>query len=194
MISQRLARSFFARDTHLVAKQLLGKLLIRKLPGDNFIGRITEVEAYVGEDDLACHASRGKTPRTAIMYGPAGHAYVYLIYGMYYCFNIVTEKKDLPAAILIRGAIPVNGLPRSDAQHLLRGPGRITRAFHIDKTLNGQDLTISKKLYIADDGFSFSPRQIQTSPRINVAYAGPSALYPWRYFIQNAPANSSAQP
>src|SRR5688572_15681769 len=100
---KRLPRKFYARDTHIVARELLGKLLVREYRGKKVIARITETEAYVGEDDLASHARFGKTQRNAIMYGEAGHAYVYFIYGMYDMLNIVTEAKDFPAAVLIRG-------------------------------------------------------------------------------------------
>src|SRR3989344_5142270 len=107
-MQHRLGRKFFARGTHTVARELLGKLLVHRWRGRNICGRITEVESYVGENDKASHASRGKTQRTAVMFGEAGHAYVYLIYGMYNCLNIVTEHKDFPAAILIRGAVLTN--------------------------------------------------------------------------------------
>lgn len=181
-----LKRNFFARDTHLVAKQLLGKLLIRQLGKKKLIARITDVEAYVGEDDLACHATRGRTPRTAVMYGPPGHAYIYLIYGIHYCLNIVTEPEGLPAAILIRGAVivPPQVRGRLRGGFKIDGPGKLTRALEINKSLNAEDLTTSKNLYVADDGLRVPRSRIKTSPRINVAYAGACAAYPWRYFIE----------
>lgn len=177
---KKLSRVFYARDTHVVAKGLLGKLLVRQWRGKKIIVRINEVESYVGEDDLASHASRGRTPRTAVMYGEPGQAYVYLIYGMYHCLNIVTEKEGFPAAVLIRGAGGFNG------------PGKLTRALHITRAQNRLDIATSDALYVADDGFAVSPADIIATPRIGVDYAGEHALLPWRYLIQGEPANSSA--
>ena len=168
---KKLPREFYARDTHVVAKELLGKLLIRSWRGKQLVVRINEVESYVGEDDLASHARRGRTPRTEIMYGEAGHAYIFLIYGMYHCLNIVTEQPGFPAAVLIRGAEAWNG------------PGKLTRALHITRAQNQLDLTVSNALYVADDGFHVSPASIIATPRIGVDYAGEHALNPWRYLI-----------
>lgn len=182
MPSKRLGRTFFARDTHVVAKALLGKILVRRVAGENFSGRITEVESYVGMDDAACHAARGRTKRTEIMFGEAGHAYVYLIYGIYHCLNIVTEEKDFPAAVLIRSLDAVNG------------PGRLTRALKITRTMNGADLTTSQYLYLVDDGWRVAPTAIRMTPRIGVAYAGNDALLPWRYVLtQNGRPDFSGQ-
>lgn len=172
-----LPRSFYARNTHAVAKDLLGKLLVRTWRNKKSIGRIVEVESYVGENDTACHASKGKTKRTEVMFGDAGHAYVYLIYGMYHCLNIVTEHKDVPAAVLIRGITPVHNITTKTD-----GPGKVTRALHITRVQNAEDLTTSDRLYIADDGTRISKDSIQTSPRIGVEYAGADALLPWRYY------------
>jgi len=167
---KRLPRSFFARDTHIVARELLGKLLVRQYRGKKIIARINETEAYVGEDDLASHARFGKTQRNTIMYGEAGYAYVYFIYGMYDMLNIVTDKHDFPAAVLIRSAGDWNG------------PGKLTRALRITRKLNGEDLVSSKHLYVTDDGFRVKKQDIQVSPRIGVSYAGKHAQLPWRYF------------
>lgn len=167
---KRLPRSFFARDTHIVAKDLLGKVLVRNYRGRKFSGRITETEAYVGENDLASHARFGKTKRNAIMYGEAGHAYIYFIYGMYDMLNIVTDKKNFPAAVLIRSV------------GTWAGPGKLTRAMKITRQLNGEDVVTSKRLYVADDGFRVPRKDIQTGPRIGVTYAGKHAKLPWRYF------------
>lgn len=177
MNEKRLQKSFFARNTHNVAKNLLGKLLVRPVDNKKIIGRICEVESYVGEDDLACHAARGRTTRTEVMFGPPGHAYVYMIYGVYFCLNIVTEKKGFPAAVLIRGVTPVQNIfGKTD------GPGKVSREFFIDRALNGEDLTASSQLYVADDGLKLDRTSIQTSPRIGVDYAGEYAWLPWRYF------------
>lgn len=151
-------------------------------------GRINEVESYAGENDLASHASQGKTKRNAMMFGEAGRTYVYLIYGMYHCLNIVTEKKGFPAAVLIRGAVrtkliapPAGRRGRNDA--LWDGPGKLCRAMHITRTQNGLDLTRSEKLFMIDDGYVVSLRDIRQTPRIGVAYAGNDADLPWRYLI-----------
>lgn len=129
---QPLDRSFFARPTLSVARDTLGKYLIF---ADKIV-QITEVEAYIGTEDPASHAFHGLTPRTQVMFGPPGHAYIYLIYGMYHCLNFVTETKDFPAAVLIRAARPVSGLPVPTD---LSGPGKLTRELGITRTLNGLD-------------------------------------------------------
>jgi DNA-3-methyladenine glycosylase len=171
-MQHHLQRSFFARDTHTVARELLGKVLVRTWRGKELTARITEVESYVGENDKACHASRGRTARTEVMFGEAGHAYVYLIYGVHHCLNIVTEQKDFPAAVLIRSV---------DAAI---GPGRVTKHLHITRALNMEDLVQSEKLYVVDDGCYVRVRDIKTAPRIGVDYAGEDALLSWRYFVE----------
>lgn len=204
-----LSRKFYARDTHAVAKELLGKVVVRVIRGKKISGRITEVEAYVGEDDVACHAARGRTPRTDIMYGEAGYAYVYLIYGMYHCLNIVTEQKNFPAAVLIRAMEPLAGTERMILNrkltnknrrafsslpptlyplqpNLTNGPGKLTQSLQITRQHNGEDLTKSTRLYVADDGYIVKSPDIATSPRIGVAYAGPCARYPWRYYLKDS--------
>lgn len=192
MAIKRFRRSFFARDTHVVARELLGKVLVRHVDKQNLAGRIVEVEAYVGEDDLACHAARGRTPRTEIMFGEAGRAYIYLIYGMYHCFNIVTEEKDVPAAVLIRALEPVTGMEYMAMQrktekihHLTSGPGKLCQALNITRVFNGIDIATSKELFIQDDGFHVEAKDIASSPRIGVDYAGACALHPWRYYVRN---------
>lgn len=136
-----------------------------------FSGRIIEVEAYVGEDDLASHARFGKTKRNEVMYGRAGHAYVYLIYGMYDMLNIATDQEHFPAAVLIRA---VNGW---------NGPGKLTKAMRITRELNGEDVVVSTRLYLIDDGYRVSKKEIKTRPRIGVGYAGAHANLPWRYLL-----------
>jgi DNA-3-methyladenine glycosylase len=171
-----LPRTFYARDTHEVAKDLLGKLLVRRKEGTVYIGRICEVESYVGENDKASHASKGKTKRTEVMFGKPGFAYVYLIYGMYHCLNIVTEVENFPAAVLIRACESVENIfLKTD------GPGKLCREFFIDRTFNNHDLTTSKELFIADDGVRVARKDIIATPRIGVPYAGEDALLPWRY-------------
>ncbi len=175
--TQPLPQSFYARDTHDVARDLLGKVLVRNVAGTMLCGRICEVESYQGEDDKACHASKGRTARTEIMYGPAGFAYVYMVYGMYHCLNVITEVENFPAAVLIRAVIPLQ-----EMQQKTDGPGKLCRAFSIDRTHNNTNLTESAELYIIDDGTRIAKQNILTSARIGVAYAGEDALLEWRYF------------
>lgn len=197
-----LPRSFYARDTHIVARELLGKIVLRTIGGKKISGRITEVEAYVGEDDLACHASRGQTARTEIMYGEPGHAYIYLIYGMYHCFNIVTEQENFPAAVLVRALEPLHGLPTMQRrrptakkwEQLCNGPGKLTQALAITQKMNNEDLVQSNCLTVLDDGWHQPAHDIATSPRIGIAYAGTAIDYPWRYFIKDSPFVSNTKP
>lgn len=188
-----LPPEFYARDTHMVAQELLGKIMVRRWRNKILSGRITEVESYVGEDDDACHAARGVTARTKIMYGPAGHAYIYLIYGMYYCMNIATERTGFPAAVLIRSLAPAAGiatmkkLRRTTKLHnLTTGPGKLTQALQITRSLRGEDLTHSHHLFVVDDGYPVTSHDITTSPRIGVDYAKHCALYPWRYYLKDS--------
>ncbi len=176
----KLTRKFFERDTLAVARDLLGSFLVRKIGNKVIHARIVEVEAYVGEDDLACHASKGRTKRTEVMYGEAGHAYVYLIYGMYELLNIVTEQKDFPAAVLIR-AVEIEGIDPKKTN----GPGKLTRALHIDRTFNGRDLLKGKELWL-ESGKMLPSEKVQATKRIGIAYAKHCALYPWRFVLVDA--------
>ena len=133
-----LPHRYFAQDTLRVARSLLGQYLVRRTVSEEMAGRIVEVEAYVGPEDRASHASRGRTKRTEIMFGPAGRAYVYLIYGMHHCFNIVTGRNGYPAAVLVRAV--------EQDSHLIDGPGRVCRSFQIDRNLNGIDLAAGHEL------------------------------------------------
>ncbi len=161
-----LPKTFYARDTLTVSQELLGKILCF----NGITAQIIETESYRGEDDPACHAARGLTKRTQIMYGPAGNAYVYLIYGMYHCLNIVTETDGFPAAVLIRGVIQ-----HTPISSLLNGPGKVCRAMGINKTHNGQDMTLNESFCIIDAGNT--PNFIIT-PRIGIS-KGRDKL--WRY-------------
>jgi DNA-3-methyladenine glycosylase len=174
-----LDRAFYEQDTVTVARQLLGAELVFKRP-DRAISRarIVETEAYVGPSDLACHAARGRTRRTEVMFGPAGHAYVFLIYGFHNCLNVVTEHVDLPAAVLIRAAEPVLNL-----EHRTDGPGRLCRAFGIDREFTGHDLT-TPPLFL-EAGQPLPPTAIAAGPRVGVAYAGDWALRPWRFWVRD---------
>ncbi|MDO8492344.1 MAG: DNA-3-methyladenine glycosylase [bacterium] len=180
MTRKRLTRAFFNRPTLTVAKELLGKFLVRKIGRKTITAMITETEAYCGPNDLASHASRGKTPRTEIMFGPPGHAYIYLIYGMYHCFNIVTEKENYPAAVLIRAVAPT--YRRGNGP--VNGPGKLCRYFQIDKSLNNEDLTENKRLWVEDCKTKIKPNQIRRLPRIGVGYAGSYKDKLWRFFIK----------
>lgn len=181
-----LPRAFYDRPTLEVARDLLGARLIHEVgPGDIRVGQIVETEAYIGPDDLACHASRGRTVRTEVMFGPSGHAYVYLIYGMYNCLNVVTEAPDFPAAVLVRAVEPIDGLlGRSD------GPGRLCRALGIGRRLNGTDLT-RPPLYL-EPGQPIDDARVAQGPRVGVDYAGEWASRPWRFWIAGNPHVSRA--
>lgn len=186
-MSQRspLPRSFYLQDTLKVARELIGKLLVRR-DGESFIsGFIVEVEAYLGPEDKASHASKGLTKRTAPMFGPPGHAYVYLIYGMYYCFNVVTEKEGFPAAVLVRALEPFEGIEImkrnrgvKSPREIANGPGKLTMALGITRKFNGCDLT-SSEIWIEEGR---SPGRINQSPRIGVHYAGEWKDKPWRFY------------
>jgi DNA-3-methyladenine glycosylase len=170
---QKLPRSFYAQDTRTVAQALLGTYLIYQ----DRIGKIVEVEAYLGQHDLACHASKGITPRTQVMYGQAGHAYVYLIYGKYHCLNVVTEQEGIGAAVLLRAIEPIQNITERT-----QGPGLLTQAMHIDKSLNGYDL-LSDHFFIARPSIQ-EPISIVEKPRIGVHYAQHWAHELLRFYIK----------
>jgi DNA-3-methyladenine glycosylase len=159
----KLDHAFFARPAVELARDLLGTILVRRVRGRELQARIVETEAYVGAHDLACHAAKGRTKRTEVMFGRAGHAYVYLIYGMYDMLNIVAGDVDDPQAVLIRGAVPLGGW-RAD----LSGPGKLTRAMRITRAQNGLDLTGEKLFLLQDPG---QRPQFITTPRIGIDYA-----------------------
>jgi DNA-3-methyladenine glycosylase len=161
-----ISLSFFQQDVLEIAPFLLGKYLVRSINENVLKFTITEVEAYRGEEDLACHASKGKTPRTKVMYLNGGHIYVYLVYGMYYMLNIVTGKPENPQAILIRGTKEISG------------PGKLTRVLQIDKSLNEKVLSQKTGLWIEESGISLP---YKTTARIGVDYAKEWKHKPWRY-------------
>ncbi|MCC7487838.1 MAG: DNA-3-methyladenine glycosylase [Burkholderiales bacterium] len=179
-MARRLAREFYDRDTVLVARELLGKLLVHRDAGVTRVGRIVEVEAYLGPHDLAAHCARGLTPRTRVMFGPPGHAYVYLVYGMHHCMNVVTRAEGEASAVLLRALEPVRNV-----EGRTRGPGLLCRAMNIDRRLNGHDL-VSTALHVADDGTP-APRVIARRPRIGVGYAGRWAKRLLRFYIGGNP-------
>nr|WP_321453739.1 DNA-3-methyladenine glycosylase [uncultured Carboxylicivirga sp.] len=166
----KLQSSYYKRDVLEIVPDLIGKVLVRQF-ADGTIGRwrITETEAYKGEEDEACHARQGRTARTEVMYADGGVIYVYLIYGMYWLFNIVTGPKDHPQAVLVRGLENIDG------------PGRVGKALQLDKTFYGEDVTMSEKIWIEE-----GDEQVvyETSPRIGIDYAPEEwRLKPWRYTI-----------
>lgn len=168
-----LPRKYFNRPTLEVARSLIGKYLVRENGQGQVAGKIVEVEAYVGPRDKACHASKGRTKRTDVLFGPPGMSYVYLIYGMYHCLNVVTEREEFPAAVLIR-AIEIDGA-------LVDGPGRLCRALDIDLDLNRYDLTIGRTLWLENRAVRVKRMDVGTYPRIGVDYAGTWAQKPWRF-------------
>lgn len=172
-MSKILAQAYFSRSTLLVARSLIGKYLIRENGKGAIAGKIVEVEAYIGAEDKACHAAKGRTARTEVLFGPAGMAYVYLIYGMYHMLNVVTERAEFPAAVLIR-AIEVDGT-------LIDGPGKLCRELQIDRSFHRIDMTQGRALWFEDRGARVPTRTIGTFPRIGVDYAGEWAKKPWRF-------------
>lgn len=177
----RLKNKFYQQNTFKLAKALLGKYLVRKIGKKKLVGKIIEVEAYYGFNDKASHASIGKTERTKIMFEKPGTAYIYMVYGMYYCLNIVTEKKDFPAAILIRALEPIENIKTKT-----NGPGKLCKALKIDKKLNNQNLIASQKLYLAHNPKEkIKPSQIIQAKRIGIDYAGQYKHKLWRYYINN---------
>ena len=189
MMPVKLKRSFYNRPTLDVVVDLLGKILIYENDGVKLGGRLVELEAYIGEDDPACHACRGKTPRNAIMYGPVGFLYVYFTYGNHYMLNIVTEKEGFPAAVLIRSLEPLYGIDimkrNRDTDRLTKiasGPGKLARALAITTEHKGLDLT-GNKIFVIDD--KILPGDIWRSSRIGIGENGADKL--WRFYIKDNP-------
>jgi DNA-3-methyladenine glycosylase len=177
---RKLPRSFYDRETIIVAQQLLGKHLVHESRGVKRVGRIVEVEAYLGPHDLAAHSARGRTERTKVMFGPPGHAYVYLIYGIYYCMNVVTEREGHASAVLLRAVEPVKNV-----KGRTQGPGLLCNALCIDKRLTGHDL-LSADFYIAAPPDT-DPFTIIKRPRIGLDYAKHWAKRHLRFYIKGNP-------
>jgi DNA-3-methyladenine glycosylase len=176
----KLPRPFYARETLVVARELLGMYLVHAGPEGEQVGRIVETEAYKGPLDLAAHSSKGRTRRTEVMFGPPGHAYVYLIYGFWNCLNVVTAADGMPHAVLLRGLEPVRGITATT-----HGPGLLCRALHIDRSLNGADL-LGDTLWLEKPARYRAP-SVARGPRIGVDYAGHWAKKPWRFFDKDSP-------
>ena len=193
---EKLTRAFYDRDTITVARDLLGKYLVRELDGEKLVCRITETEAYIGRCDKACHAYGYKrTNRTETLFAQPGTAYIYLIYGMYNCLNFVTEPEGEPAAVLIRGLEAVSGIetlkclryPKNPGKltayqqkNFLNGPGKVCKALSLDRSSNGLDLT-GDTLYVVRSGET--PETIHTGPRIGIDYAEEAVNFPWRFWL-----------
>lgn len=187
----KLPRTFYARSTLVVARQLIGKILVRQDGGTRRAGRIVETEAYLGPADLAAHSARGRTARNEVMFGPAGHAYVYFIYGFWNCVNVVTREEGVPQAVLIRALEPLEGVADKTW-----GPGLLCRALNIDRTLNGADLC-GPELWIEPPLTAGTAKQrlrITRATRIGVDYAGDWAARLWRFYDRDSPFVSTASP
>ena len=178
-----LPRTYFNRPTLTVARSLIGKYLVRGNAKGTIAGKIIEVEAYIGPKDKACHASKGRTPRTDVLFGPPGMSYVYLIYGMHHCLNVVTEREEFPAAVLIR-AVEVDG-------KLIDGPGRLCLALAIDRSLNRLDMTSGDSLWFEDRGANVPRAAVSAFPRIGVDYAKEWAKKLWRFRLRTASSTKS---
>ncbi|MDD3225020.1 MAG: DNA-3-methyladenine glycosylase [Clostridium sp.] len=202
---KKLQREFFKRDTITVAKDLLGKVLVHKVNGVTLSGKIVETEAYLGVEDKAAHSYGGKrTPRVEVMYGKAGISYIYLIYGMYCCFNVITREEGIPQGVLIRAVEPIDGidaiannrfnkdyrdLTKTQIKNLTNGPGKLCIALGIDRSLNIQDMCKSSEFYI--DDYNFSDFKIQSAKRIGIDYAEEYKDFLWRFYIKDNPFVSS---
>ncbi|TDO73387.1 DNA-3-methyladenine glycosylase [Halanaerobium saccharolyticum] len=188
----RLDYDFYQKDAVQTAKDLLGKILVRKYEGKTIKVKIVDTEAYLGAEDKASHAyNNRKTKRTETMFARGGLAYIYLIYGMYYCFNIVTAEVDNPHAVLIRAVEPVAGLQfikenrnikSKKIEDLTNGPGKLSQALKIDKSLDGCDLVKSNKLYLLDN--KDEDFKIEAAPRVNIDYAEEYKNKKWRFYIK----------
>ena len=197
-----LEKDFFKGDCLSLSKELLGKILVRNINGLELKGRIVETEAYIGKIDKASHAYNGRrTARTETLYAEGGVTYVYLIYGMYHCFNVITGKKDEAEGVLIRALEPLNEfdylskkrfnknnyneLNKSQRLGLTNGPGKLCKAFSIDKSLINNPLYIKEELYIVDD--NFKDFEIVETTRIGIDYAEEAKYFPWRFYIKDNP-------
>lgn len=198
----RVTKEFYKRDTRKVAEELLGKILVRKINGKIMKARIVETEAYIGPIDKASHAYGGKiTPRTKTLYGEPGLSYVYLIYGMYYCVNLITERKDYPAGVLIRAVepveniqefsilrykIPYDKLTKYQLKNITNGPGKLCMAMGITKNENSIQTLDSDELYVEEplEKYELKTLEVVRSKRIGIDYAEEAKDFLWRYYIK----------
>ena len=197
-MSKLLPQSFYARDTIEVARRLLGKRLVHRLPaGPRLAGRIVETEAYLGTADPAAHSFGGRrTPRTEVLFGEPGSSYIYFIYGMHFCFNAVTMAKGVPEAVLVRALEPVEGIavmqalkPHSPVARLANGPGKLCAALRIGRAHNALDLTTSSVLFIEEDG-AISDSEIVDGPRVGIGDLHAAVHWPLRFGVKGHPSLS----
>jgi DNA-3-methyladenine glycosylase len=191
--ARALPEGFYDRGTLIVARELLGTKLVRDVGSARISGMIVETEAYVGRQDTASHASKGKTPRNEVMFGPPGRAYVYFVYGMHYMLNVVTENAGRPGAVLIRAVEPLDGVDimrarrKADGPNLTNGPAKLCQAFDIDKRWNGLNLTSGKTMWL-EEYRSFCEERIQRGPRIGIDYADAKHREAhWRFWLGGNP-------
>lgn len=187
-----LPRSFYLQNGLALAQALLGKILVRRTPEGITAGRIVETEAYLGKEDPAAHSYKGNTRRTRIQFGPGGYAYVYLIYGMHCCMNVVAGPKGTPHVVLLRALEPVAGLEQmalrrktKRVKDFCNGPGKLCQAMAIDRSCYGLDL-LGQELWV-EDGPALSSGQILFSKRIHIDYAGEAANWPYRFCLKGSP-------
>ncbi len=191
-MGERIPRAFFARPTLQVARELLGARLVHRQPdGQRVSGLIVETEAYIGEEDQGCHARAGRTPRTAVMYGPPGHAYVYFTYGMHWLFNVVTEREGFPAAVLVRALWPLEGLEIIAARRAGRprsqwtdGPAKLCQALGIDGRHHGLDLCVPDAPLFLEFDRTFPDESVTIGPRVGLnTVPEPWKSIPWRFRV-----------
>lgn len=194
----QLRRKFYARPTLQVARELLGARLVRVLDGQRISGTIIETEAYIGREDQGCHAKAGLTPRTEVMFGPPGHAYVYFTYGMHWLFNCVSEQAGFPAAVLVRALVPgenqqvfAEHRPGRPRRHWTDGPAKLCQALAIDGELNGYDLCQPGGILFIEQGRSIPDSRVTTGPRVGLNNVPePWKSIPWR-FLAELPEDAS---
>lgn len=187
----RLDREFYVRDTLTVARELLGKVLVHETAAGPVKGRIVEVEAYCGTRDKAAHAYSGvPTGRTRVQFREGGYAYVYMIYGIYHCLNLVTEQKGVGECVLIRALEPLVGMALMEERrgtkewrNLCSGPGKLCQAFGIDRSLNGANLCAGG--FYVEEAEGQKPFTVKAGPRIGIDYAGEAVDFPWRFYIED---------
>jgi DNA-3-methyladenine glycosylase len=194
-VARKLARSFYARPAEVVARDLLGKVLVRAHPAGAVRARIVEAEAYTGQTDPGSHAFRGLTPRTSVMFGPPGHLYVYFTYGMHFCVNVVTDREGVAGAVLLRAAEPLEGIDLMEARRgprplveLCNGPAKLCEAFDITRRQNGADVE-GAEIWMEDDGFV--PACVQVSTRVGLSQG---RELPLRFFLPDSPYVSKGKP
>lgn len=177
----KLKRNFFERDTLVVAQELLGKIIVRRINNLIIKARIIETEAYIGPDDKACHGRHGKTKRNMPLWGPAGYTYIYLCMGLHYLLNIVTEKDGFPAGVMIRKIEPLTDTGENFKDF---GPGNTTKYLKVDRSLNNVDTIHSNEIWIENDGFVVLENKIQTAQRVGIDYAEEYREKPWRFILK----------